>query len=357
MKLFIQIPCLNEEKTLPQVIRDLPREIEGVDEIYTLCIDDGSVDNTVKVAQAIGIDFILKNPRNLGLAESFIRGIECCLFLGADIIVNTDGDNQYCGEDIPNLIRPILDRKADVVVGCRDIDGHAEFSMLKKHIQKIGSRTVSRLAKINIPDTTSGFRAFSRFAAMRLSVMNPFSYTLETLIQAGRTGFEVQWVPIRVNPSTRPSRLFRSMRHFVSRQMVAILKAYLFYCPIRLFGWLAFAALLVAFFAAARNVYYLWFVEPGFQVFKSGSGVLLLASFIVALICTICGLLGSVLSGLRFLLEDIRFRIRNISLCERIKSLHLDLLKAPVFFQWKQFMGLSALSGPDVEYMEVKYDQ
>ncbi|MFH1716071.1 MAG: glycosyltransferase family 2 protein [Planctomycetota bacterium] len=184
MKLFIQIPCFNEEETLPLVVSDLPRKIEGIDEIYTLIIDDGSTDNTVEVAKRLGIDYVVKNGRNLGLAASYGRGIEACLFLGADIIVNTDGDNQYQGADIDKLVKPILDKHCDIVVGCRNINEQSEFPWIKKVLQRLGSRVVRHLSKADadVPDAPSGFRAVSRMAAIRLSVMNGFSYTIEMLI-------------------------------------------------------------------------------------------------------------------------------------------------------------------------------
>ncbi|MBI4843124.1 MAG: glycosyltransferase family 2 protein [Nitrospirae bacterium] len=228
MKLIIQIPCLNEEKTLTAVIDSLPKKIEGIDEIRTLIINDGSTDNTVDAAIQLGVDYIVNNGRNLGLAKSYSRGLEASLFLGADIIVNTDGDNQYCGEDIVKLVQPILQHNADVVIGCRDIEGNKDFSKFKKFLQKFGSSVVRKISGTDVPDTTSGFRAINRKAAITFSVMNTFSYTLETLIQAGRTGMNVTWVPISVNPKLRESRLFKSIPDFLSKQLFIIFNVYLF---------------------------------------------------------------------------------------------------------------------------------
>lgn len=334
MKLFIQIPCFNEEMTLPLVLSDLPRKIEGIDEIYTLVIDDGSTDNTVEVAKKLGIDYILKNGRNLGLAASYSRGVEACLFLGADIIVNTDGDNQYQGADIKKLVKPILCKECDIVVGCRNINEQSEFSWVKKVLQRLGSRVVRHLSKADVPDAPSGFRAVSRMAAIRLSVMNGFSYTIEMLIQAGRTGLKVGWVPIRTNPKTRKSRLFESNVHFIFRQLKIIFVAYLFYCPIRFFGWLALISFAISITMASRIAYFLWLSPVGQAKFKTGSGVLLLFSSIVCVVFLIAGLLGSVLSGLRFLMNDVRSRIRNIELRRNIIPHDLDIVTAPEFFGW-----------------------
>ena len=276
LKLFIQIPCHNEQETLPKVIADLPKKIEGIDEIYTLVIDDGSTDRTIEVARGVGVDYVLRNSRNIGLAKTFARGVEMCLSLGADIIVNTDGDNQYVGNDIAKLVIPILKKEAEIVIGCRDIVNHGEFSLTKKLFQKIGSYVVSRLANSKIPDTTSGFRAIVRSAAIQNVVIGNFSYTLEMLIQASRGGLKVSWVPIRVNPQTRPSRLLRSNTHFISNQLKSMFLAYLFYCPMRFFGWLAGISLIFALAGSVRIAYYLWFSAETIQKFKSGTGLFVL---------------------------------------------------------------------------------
>lgn len=333
-KLFIQIPCFNEEHTLPLVIADIPHKIEGVDKIYTLIIDDGSTDETVHVAQQIGIDYIIKNGSNLGLAKSYSRGIEACLYLGADIIVNTDGDNQYKGEDIVKLIKPIIDNKADIVIGCRDISGHEEFTKYKKFLQKIGSSIVRRMSGTEVPDTTSGFRALNRKAAITLTVMSNFSYTLETLIQAGRSGLNVQWVSINTNPKRRESRLYKSVHNFVFLQLKTLLKIYLFYCPMRFFVWLASLFFLFSMMNAGRILYFLFLVGREDIKFKIGSGILLLFTTIITVLCIVAGLLGSVLSGIRFLMIDLRSRMRNMELKKNIKPIDIDVIAAPEFFKW-----------------------
>jgi len=333
-KLFIQVPCLNEENSLPAVIADLPRKIEGVDEIYTLIIDDGSTDRTIDVAEELGVDFIVKNNRNMGLTRAFGKGLEAALFLGADIIVNTDGDNQYRGADIVRLVRPVLDKKADVVVGCRDMEGQRDFSAMKKVLQRLGSRVVRRLSGTDVPDATSGFRAMTRGAAMRFSFMSNFSYTLEMLIQAGRTGMKVAWVPIRTNARTREGRLFKSIPHFIYNQTKTMLSAYIFYRPIHIFGALAALFFLLSALLAGRVVYFLTLPDPSMVKFKTGTGITLLFTSIVTVFFLGAGLLGSVLSGLRFLLVDVRGRLRNRELQHRVCPEGVEIIKAPQFFRW-----------------------
>lgn len=357
MRVFIQIPCLNEAGTLPEVIRDLPREIPGVAEIYTLVIDDGSADATVEIAKRIGVDYILRNPRNIGLARSFAYGIESCLLLDADIVVNTDGDNQYCGAKIAQLVSPILDKKADIVIGCRDITNHPEFSWFKKFLQRFGSAIVRQLSGTKIPDATSGLRAMNRIAAMRLSVMSNFSYTLETLIQAGRIGLCVEWIPVEVNPQTRGSRLFRSKFDYIRSQFLTMMGIFLFYCPMRFFGILASVALVGAFILTANIAYFLWFANEAVPKFKTGSGIALLFVLFVIVLCMVSGLLSSVLSGLRFLIEDLRFRVQNLSAHEKIRPYHLHLVRSVEMGRWKQFKGVVNMDGPVPEYKEVNDGQ
>ena len=229
IKLIIQIPCFNEEATLPVTFADLPRELDGIDVIETLIIDDGSSDNTVRVAEDLGVDQIVRNKRNLGLARTFRRGIDACVALGADIIVNTDGDNQYHGDDIALLVKPVLDGHAEMVIGDRQTHAIAHFSPFKKFLQWLGSGIVRKLAGIWVPDTVSGFRAFSRDAAIKLNIVSPFSYTIETVIQAGKRDIAVQSVPVRTNPELRQSRLFKGMRSFVQRQVSTIVRMYAMY--------------------------------------------------------------------------------------------------------------------------------
>lgn len=323
--LFIQIPCLNEEKTLTAVISDLPRKIEGVERIYTLVIDDGSADGTFLKAKELGVDFIVRNHRNMGLAKSFSKGLDACLYLGADIIVNTDGDHQYRGDDIPRLIKPIIDNTADIVIGCRDNDHNTEFSWLKKILQKVGSCVVRILSGTDVPDTTSGFRALSRSAAMRMSFMSDFSYTLEMLVQAGHTGLNVQWFPILTNRKLRESRLFKSIPAFLYQQIKTLIAAFLFYRPMQFFGTVSIVFFSISLLVGLRIAYFLWFIDPSFIRFKSGSSLIFLFTSGAGILFLIAGLIGAVLSGLRFLAIDIRNRIRNDELSRNVPLPDMDL--------------------------------
>lgn len=331
MKLFVQIPCFNEENTLPLVIANIPRKIEDIDEIYTIVIDDGSTDNTVEVAKELGVNYIIRNGYNIGLAKSFSRGIEACLFLGADIIVNTDGDNQYKGADIAKLVKSIIEKQTDIVVGCRNIKGHKEFSFLKRFLQGIGSKVVRHLSNVNVPDTTSGFRAVRRNAAIEFCFISTFSYTIEMLIQAGRTGLKVDWIPIRVNPKSRDSHLLKSIPHFIFHQLKTMVTVYLFYRPMQFFGLIASLFFVVSTLLGFRMIYYLWFVDPSMVKLKAGSGILLLFTSILAFLFLVAGLLGSVLSGLRFLMADLRHRIRNTELQQDIKSIDVEIITEKEF--------------------------
>lgn len=326
MKLFIQVPCFNEEKTLPYVMAGIPSSIEGIDEIYTLIINDGSKDDTLKVAEDLGVDYIVNNHCNMGLAKSFSKGLDACLFLGADVIVNLDGDNQYNAADIGKLVQPILAQKADIVVGCRDIKNHREFSMLKKKLQDFGSKVVKRLSKTGVPDTTSGFRALGRSAAIKCSVMSSFSYTLEMLIQSRKLGLKISWRPIRVNAKTRESRLFKSIPHFIMSQFKTVSKVYLFYYPIKFFTNVSLFFLGLSFLLGTRVCYFLWIADADALKFKTGTGALLIFSSIVSIFSIFTGLLVSVLSGLRFLMLDMRIRIRNIELQQDFIPVGLDIL-------------------------------
>jgi glycosyltransferase involved in cell wall biosynthesis len=235
LKLIIQIPAYNEESTLPQTLRDLPRSLPGVDRVEVLVVDDGSTDRTAEVAREAGADHVVRLKQNQGLAAAFSTGLETALRLGADIIVNTDADNQYRGEDIARLVRPIVDGQADIVVGDRGVAALEHFSPLKRWLQKWGSWVVGRAAGIPIPDATSGFRALSREAALRLTVLSDYTYTLETLIQAGARKMRVVYVPVRTNPQTRPSRLIRSIPSFLALSAVTIVRFYTMYRPLRVF--------------------------------------------------------------------------------------------------------------------------
>ncbi|MBO5502385.1 MAG: glycosyltransferase family 2 protein, partial [Clostridia bacterium] len=239
MKLIIQIPCYNEAETLQVALDHLPRQIDGVDEIEVLIINDGSKDDTVQVARDWGVNHIVSFKQNKGLAKGFMAGIDACLHLGADIIVNTDADDQYCGEDIAKLVEPILKEKADIVIGERPIDETEHFSWKKKMFQHLGSWVVRVVSNTDIPDAPSGFRAYSREAALRLNVVNEYTYTLETIIQAGWNRTAMTSVPIRTNPDLRPSRLFKSMWKYMKRSASVIVRSFAMYKPMRFFGILS----------------------------------------------------------------------------------------------------------------------
>ncbi|MFV0526132.1 MAG: glycosyltransferase family 2 protein [Acidimicrobiales bacterium] len=238
-KLIIQIPCLNEEDQLPGTLAALPREVPGFDQVEWLIIDDGSTDRTVEVARARGVDHVVRLPRNRGLANAFQAGLDASLKLGADVIVNTDADNQYSADDIPSLVEPIVSGVADIVVGSRDVRNHREFSSLKIRLQLLGSWTVRKASGTDVPDATSGFRAYSREAALGLTVVNQYTYTIESLIQAGRHNAAIVSVPIATNPKVRESRLFGSMLSYVSRNAVTIGRVFAAYEPLKFFGWLS----------------------------------------------------------------------------------------------------------------------
>lgn len=311
MKLIVQIPCLNEEKTLPQTVADIPRRIDGVDRVEILVIDDGSTDRTVQVARELGVDHIIVNRKNLGLARTFRKGLDACLHLGADIIVNTDGDNQYAGWDIPKLIGPILDGKADMVVGDRKTGQHREFSALKKLLQRLGSRVVRNLSDIGIPDAVSGFRAISREAALRINIVSPFSYTTEMLIQAGKKHMAVTSVPVETNPKTRESRLFRSIPKFIERQLTTIVRMYAMYQPLRLFFYIGSVLMLIGAIPILRFVV-LYFIEGGAGHIQSLilGGVLVLMGFVTYLV----GLVADLINFNRQLIEIALEKVRQIEL-------------------------------------------
>ncbi|GJL95335.1 MAG: glycosyl transferase [Hyphococcus sp.] len=308
-KLIIQIPCFNEEATLAETLRDIPREIEGVDKVEVLVVDDGSIDDTVAVAKENGADHIVQNGTNKGLAQSFQRGLDACLRLGADIVVNTDGDNQYCGADIPLLVAPILKGEADIVVGDRQTDAVEHFSPLKKSLQKIGSRTVAGLAGADIADAVSGFRAISRKAAMGMTVRSTFSYTTETLIQAGRKNLTILSVPVRTNKVERPSRLFTSMSQFLSRTGRTMLRAYAMYEPLKIFLVLGVALMLAGTLPIARFIFH-YFAGDGAGMIQSLilGGVL----FLMGGVCAMFALIADLIAYNRQLLELTLERVRKI---------------------------------------------
>ena len=252
MKLIVQIPCYNEERTLPATVADIPRRIEGIDRVEVLVVDDGSTDGTVEAARQAGVDHIVQHTGNRGLARSFATGLAACLKQGADIIVNTDGDNQYSGASIPDLVRPVVEGRADVVVGDRRTDLIPHFSPFKKWLQRSGSRLVRYLSGLAIPDAVSGFRAYSREAALRLNVLSDFSYTVESLIQAGRMGLEVVSVPVETNPKTRESRLFRSLPGFLWKQLLTMVRSYTMYRSLRVFAVMGLVLLMIGVIPVVR---------------------------------------------------------------------------------------------------------
>ena len=309
MKLIIQIPCYNEEETLELAYNDLPRHIDGIDTIEYLIINDGSKDRTVQRAKELGFHHIVSFKRNKGLAKGFMAGIDACLHLGADIIVNTDADNQYCGADIEKIVRPILDEKADIVIGERPIDKTEHFSWKKKKFQHLGSWVVRVASGTDIPDAPSGFRAYSRDAALRLNVVNEYTYTLETIIQAGNSKTAMTSVPIRTNPETRPSRLFSSMWCYMKRSSTVITRSFVMYKPLKFFMTIGFVLLL---FGAVLGIRFLILMAMG-----DGSGhiqsLILTAILIMMGFQTITiGLLGDTISANRKLLEDVQYRVRKM---------------------------------------------
>lgn len=319
MKLVIQIPCYNEEKTLPVSLADLPKEISGIDVIETLIIDDGSTDDTQNVARQAGVNHIVSFSRNRGLAKAFMAGIEKSLEVGADIIVNTDADNQYRADDIPLLIEPILNQKADFVVGQRPISETEHFSRVKKILQKLGSWVVRVASKTDIPDAPSGFRAMNREAAKRLHVFSEYTYTLETIIQAGQKGFAVASVPVRTNKDMRESRLVKSIRSYVARSISTIIRVFMTYKPFRFFAVPGATCFIIGFLLGARFIYF-YMVGDGDGHIQSIilSGILMTTGFLMSVI----GLVADLISVNRKLLEQIDWRVKNIE--EEIRNKTLD---------------------------------
>ncbi len=310
MRLFIQIPCLNEEEHLPETVADLPRAIDGIDSIEVLVIDDGSTDRTSEVARELGVHHIVRFPTNRGLAAAHSVGLDICMRLGADIIVNTDADNQYKGEDIAKLVEPIVSGRADYVIGDRQTDTIAHFSPLKRFLQRFGSRVVRRFAGSNVIDTTSGFRAISRKAARQLFVHNRFSYTLETLIQAGQTGLTTANVAIRTNPKTRESRLFSSIFDYLRRNGLVILRSYLMFQPLRTFSRLSLVMLLVGVVLVGRFLYF-YFRYPTYSGYNQ-SLLIGVGSVVLAFLVGLMAMLGDLLAANRRLLEETLQRVKRL---------------------------------------------
>ena len=322
MKLIIQIPCLNEEATLPATIADLPRQVEGIDEVELLVIDDGSTDRTVEVAREHGVEHVVRLTNNRGLAAGFQAGLDACLKLGADVVVNTDADNQYRGADVAKLVEPIVARKADMVVGDRQVSEIDHFSGSKKGLQRLGSWVVRRLSGTEITDATSGFRAYNREAALQLLVIDNFTYTLESLIQAGKMRVAVDEVPVGTNPKTRESRLFPSTGAYVRRNAPAILRIYARYEPLRVF---ATAGLIVLLLALAAWMPFL--VDWIFNGDSSGhiqSLILGAVLFIAAVQLLALGVIGDLLAGQRVMTQRVFERVRRVELKLGVEPSHYE---------------------------------
>jgi glycosyltransferase involved in cell wall biosynthesis len=307
---MIQIPCLNETGTLTRTFADLPRQCEGIDEIEVLVIDDGSSDGTAEFAEKLGVHHIIRFPQNRGLAAGFMAGVDACLRLGADIIVNTDADNQYRGADIPRIVAPIVEGRADLVIGDRQTDTIEHFSFVKRVFQRWGSFIVRKLSASDVADSPSGFRAISRSAALQLIVHNRFTYTLETVIQAGRRGLALANVPIVTNPKTREPRLFRSTPDYLRRAGPVMLRAYAMYCPVQLFSYGACALLLFGMVVGIRFLYH-YFQNPNYSGFTQ-SLVVGTAAVVLACVMLIAAMLAELLAANRRLLEESLMRVRRL---------------------------------------------
>jgi glycosyltransferase involved in cell wall biosynthesis len=309
MKLIIQIPCFNEAESLPVAFADLPKHINGITSIETLIIDDGSTDATVEVAEKLGVNHIVRLTRNSGLAKAFMAGIDACLSLGADIIVNTDADNQYCALDIPLLVAPVLMGSADIVIGARPIMTIAHFSPVKKLLQRIGSIAVRYASNTSVEDAPSGFRAFSRAAAQQLHVFSAYTYTLETIIASGQKGFTISSVPIRVNGDLRPSRLVKSVSSYVRKSLVTIVRMFIIYRPFRFLSSVAMLFFIPGFLLAVRYIYIL--------LSEGGEGHIQ-SLILAAILLVFSGILGAlaIIADLnsinRKLLESVSFRLRLV---------------------------------------------
>ena len=309
MKVVIQIPCYNEEKALPITLDALPRSLPGVDEVKWLIIDDGSTDQTAEVALAHGVDHIVSFTKNQGLAKAFMAGLEASLGAGADIIVNTDADNQYCANDIPKLIEPILSGKADIVVGSRPVAEIEHFSPIKKILQKLGSWVVRVASRTDIPDAPSGFRAISRDAAMRLNVFNEYTYTLETIIQSGQKGMAITSVPIRTNKDLRPSRLVKSISSYISQSILTIIRIFMTYRPLRFFAIPGVISFSLGMLISLRFLY--------FYLTGNGSGhiqSIVLAALLLGTGFFLCvvGLIADLIAVNRKLMEKLDWRVQQV---------------------------------------------
>ncbi|HCS49457.1 MAG TPA: glycosyl transferase [Candidatus Aminicenantes bacterium] len=319
MKLIIQIPCYNEEKNLPATFLDLPKTIEGIDRIETLIIDDGSEDRTVEIARRIGVDHILSLKNHQGLARAFSEGIDKSLELGADIIVSTDADNQYAGQDIPRLVQPILEGKADLAVGARQIEAIPHFSRFKKRLLRWGSAVIRTLSRTKVEDVVSGFRAFSKEAALRLSILSEYSYTIENLIQLGHQKLKIISIPVRTNPKSRESRLIKNIPHFVGQQAATILRVYATYQALKVFMTLGLIIILPGLLGFLRFLYFYWTGQGQGHI---QSLVFSAAMFLGGLLIFIFGLIADLIGNNRKLIEKALYRIKRMELenAERTKD-------------------------------------
>jgi glycosyltransferase involved in cell wall biosynthesis len=309
MKLIVQIPALNEEETLAATVRDIPRAIQGVDCIEVLVIDDGSTDRTSQIAKAAGVNHIIRNKRRMGLARSFARGIDYCIGHGADIIVNTDADNQYCGADIALLVKPIIEGRADVVVGDRQTSKIDHFSPAKKLLQRFGSFVVRRFSGVDVPDAVSGFRAISRDAALRINIVSYFSYTIEMLIQVGHKGLAFTSVPIRTNPVTRQSRLFSNVFRFIERSANTLIRMYAMYRPLRVFSRIGMIVAFIGVIPMVRFLYDYLFVSGQGKIQSLVIGSALLT---IGVLTFLLGLIADLTNHNRALIEQVLIKVRML---------------------------------------------
>jgi len=310
-KLIIQIPCLNESATLPETLNDLPKNIPGIDIIEILVIDDGSTDNTASVAREHGVNHVIRFKRNRGLAAAFAAGLDACLKHGADFIVNTDADNQYSGADVAKLLEPLVDGHADVTIGDRNIASLKHLPIIRRILQRLGSWVVRQVSSTNVPDSTSGFRAYTREAALSMTLVSEFSYTLESIIQAGKKRLAIAHVLIDTNPKTRESRLFKSVASYVKKSAATIIRVYAMYEPLKIFTYIGIVFFGAGFAISLRFLYfYLNNAGQGHLQSLILSAVLMIVGFQVLLI----GLVADVISGNRKLIEDLVYRVRKMDL-------------------------------------------
>jgi glycosyltransferase involved in cell wall biosynthesis len=345
MKMMVMIPCYNEEATLPEVLRTIPRAVPGIDTIEILVIDDGSSDHTVEVAALFGADHVVRHVRNRGLAAAFQTGLDACLSRGADIIVNTDGDNQYPQADIPRLVEPILRGEADIVIGDRQTGTIEHFSPVKKLLQAFGSWVVRQASGTAVPDAPSGFRAYSREAALRLNVMTSYTYTLETIIQAGKKNLAVRHINIRTNPQTRQSRLIRGVWDYVKKSGATIVRLYALYEPLKVFFYIGLVFLLIGCILMSRFLYsYFILQRPGMTNVQSlviGSTFINIGALIMAI-----GLVADLIASSRRLLEDLLYRVKKLELQSAARD-EAPAEPEPVVVDVRAVRARAEMGGPD----------